>query len=135
MENGHTQITLLGQALEVTLPGFAVREELQSAATEACSNPSLLRVCAAAICLATPLGKQYRLDYLRAKCNPLAYGGAAYDAMRERGATAADIAEAATPILRLVRDSLYPRADEVAEAEDFTGAAAEAGTEKPSPSA
>lgn len=134
MPNGTTTIRLLDQDWPVNLPDFAARDEMLEAAREAsdAQSPSVLRVCAALVALCSPVGRELRVDYVKARCNPLVYGGAAYSRLLERGATSEQIVAAAGVILPLLRTSRFPTVPEVAETVDFSPAAEDGPIERPS---
>lgn len=131
--NGRTVVQILGER-EVRLPGFAVRHELLAAAEEVFDSqaPATLRLAAAMVCLCTDLGAEHRLDYLRAKCDPLAYGGAAVEVLYKAGVTQVEILTAAQPILRLLHGGGFPTIQEVEKTQGFSDAAKGGQTEKPS---
>jgi hypothetical protein len=115
-------ITLLGREHAVTLPPqFAVVEELVVAYGEAGDNNSRrLRVCGAILGICTPLGREMKADYVKARFDVLAYGGAVYGACREKGATAAQVIEQAHLILAELVAKAFPREAEVAERAGFS---------------
>lgn len=126
-ENGHQSITLLGRDWPITLPDFAARDELAAAWSESASTGQarILRVCAAVLGLLTPLGREAKADYLRARCDPYAYGGAVYSWLRAQGVTPGDIAAATTGPMSILAESLFPRESEVSASASFFDAAAE----------
>jgi hypothetical protein len=119
-------VTLLGQEYAVTIPPqFAVVEELVVAYGEAGDRAShRLRVCGAILGICTPLGREFKADYVKARFDVLAYGGAIYGALRERGATSAQVAEQAHTILGALVAKAFPREQEVVERAGFSAPAA-----------
>jgi hypothetical protein len=106
----------------VRLPDFADREDLARAfiESEKGGHRSIMRVYSAYLGLCTPLGKAARADFIKHRCDVLAYGGAVYGYLRGEGVTAAQIASEALPLVGHVFEHLAPREQEVAAQEDFT---------------
>lgn len=121
-------VTILGPQEVRIPPQFAVREELILAYNDAGSFSARQRVNSAVIGLCTPLGKAAKVDYVRARFDVLAYGGAMYGYLREQGASMADVATAAKPILEYLDKLLFPSEAEVVAEANFmppTGARTE----------
>lgn len=120
-------VTILGRQHVVTLPNFAARESLVMAWGEygPTGDPRGFRIYAAALGLATGLGRLARADFARAKYDLLTYGGEVYSWLREQGATTLQIVEAAQPLLAEMASALFPREEEVVDAAGFTDAAPE----------
>jgi hypothetical protein len=99
-------------------PGYAIKDELSAAAHNATNeNGPMLRVLAATVGLCTRLGTESKLDYVKAGCNPLRYGGAFLEWFRSQpGADTSALIEAGAAILRAIREDLFPREAEVTEA-------------------
>lgn len=124
MQNGHTTIQLLGEQHAVQLPDFATREELVLAFAEHAGTMRRLRVYAAMVGLCTPIGKVLRLDYAKAKCDPLVYGGAVYNWLREeKKMEIGEVVRVGTELLDLLHARQYPREAEVAATTDFSSPA------------
>ena len=106
----------------VTLPDFADREHRARGflESEKSAHRSIMRIYSAYLGLCTPLGKAARADFLKHRCDVLAYGGAVYSYLRGKGVTAGEIAEAAMPLVGLIYEHLAPREQEVAAQTDFT---------------
>jgi hypothetical protein len=116
-------VTLAGTAHAVRLPSFADREDIVRAFREAESIRKSRPVFAGTLALCVPeLPQPKTLD----ECDGdmIAFGAPIYEALRASGAKAAEIAEGATACFRHVVRSLYPREEEVAATEDFSGAGA-----------
>jgi hypothetical protein len=122
---GKDEIKLLGKVYPVKVPPqFAVREELVFAYGDAEGNVSRkLRVASAALGLCTPLGAEAGCDYVKARFDVLAYGGAVYSWLRQRGAAPVDILTQATPLIEWTALQVFPREDEVKAQADFTSPA------------
>lgn len=122
---GKDAINLLGKSYPVRVPPqFAVREELVFAFGDAVGNVSRqLRAASAVLGLCTPIGGEAQADYVKARFDALAYGGAVYGWLRQHGAQPADILAAAAPIVDWIAGQVFPREDEVKQAADFTGPA------------
>jgi len=124
--NGHLTITLAGKTYRVHVPAsFADREDVVASFAAAGKSVSKSRrAFAAAVALCVPeaaaMVRPHTLD--GSDGDVMAFGRLAYDALRGRGIEPGDIATAATVCFTAVCGSLYPRAPEVAAAEDFTGA-------------
>lgn len=99
-------------------PGYTVKDELSAAACHASNeNGPTLRVLAACVGLCTRLGAESKLDYVKAGCNPLRYGGAFLEWFRQQpGADLSALIDAGVAILTHIREDLFPREAEVAEA-------------------
>ena len=121
-----TTITLLGKERAIRLPPqFAVKEELVVAYGESEGNTGRrMRVLGAIVGMCTDLGPELKADYVKARFDVLAYGGAVYGSLRERGVSAGDVAGAAYAILPLLSATVFPREQEVAERAGFTAPAA-----------
>ena len=119
-------VTIIGREWPIKLPPqFAVAEELVMAYAEAGeSSGQRLRACAAVIGICTGLGVEAKADYVKAGFRPLAYGGAVYGYLREKGAKPVDVIHAALPLLALLSERVFPRESEVAEQASFSGPAA-----------
>jgi hypothetical protein len=111
-------VSILGKDYPVKLPPqFAVKEELIVAYGESEGNTSQRqRVCAAVLGICTDLGRQAGADYVKARFNVLAYGGAVYGWLREQGAEMEDVPTAAAPLVRELFARVFPRKPEVEEA-------------------
>lgn len=136
MDNAEpARVTLLGEQHAVVLPDFATREEIAVAYVDAQKAPPnvQLRALSAAIGLCTRIGRRAGADYAAHNFRVLAYGGEVYSHLRTAGATPAQIAEAATAIMRLVTDGLWPRRAEVQAELGNSGGGAGPGTAPPSP--
>lgn len=122
---GKDAINILGKEYAVKVPPqFAVREELVFAYGDAVGNVSRqLRVASAVLGLCTPLGAEAGCDYAKARFDVLAYGGAVYSWLRQRGAAPVDILAQATPIVEWIALQVFPREDEVKAQADFTSPA------------
>ena len=130
-----TVVKLLGRDLIVKLPPqFAVKEELVFAYGDHVDHTSRrLRVCGAILGMCTSLGEESGFDYVKAKYDALAYGGAVYGRLRELGATPAQVATAGAVVYRLLSDNVFPREEEVAaRARDFPAPATDESTATPS---
>jgi hypothetical protein len=106
----------------VTMPDFAIREELVGA-WGACAEDDFMRarrVYAAAVGLCTVVGKRGKLDYARHRHDVLSYGGAAYSFLREQGESLEDICRAGAQIVAHIAERLAPRASEVADRSGFS---------------
>lgn len=101
-------------------PGFTVKDELVEALRAAAGeNAGMFRVLAAAVGLCTRLGTESRIDYVKAGCNPLRYGGAFLEWYRAQDASTQaqlDLIEAGKAIFAHIDGGLFPREDEVAGA-------------------
>lgn len=108
----------------VTLPSFADREDLIAAYMEARTRKgiALARVFAAAIGLATRVGRESGTTFDAHNCNVYAFGGHVYGWLREKGVTTKDIVEQGSRIMDAVYEAAAPRAKEVADAERFSEA-------------
>lgn len=115
-------ITILGREYKVKLPPqFAVVEELVLAHGEAHGNDSrTLRVFGAILGISTDLGREAKADYVKARFDVLAYGGAVYSYLREKGATPAQVYSAGISLLPTLQARAFPRAAEVTERAVFT---------------
>lgn len=110
----------------VTLPEFAVREELV-AAWGACPEDDFMRlrrIAAAAVGLCTQVGKRAKLDYAKHRCDPVVYGGAAWSFLHEQGESLTDVVKAGAEIVSAIALQLAPRASEVADRSGFSEAPA-----------
>lgn len=109
------RIELLGDKHAVILPDFAAREELAVAWGQARDRGgiALLRVLSAALGLCTRLGRQAGADYAKHRFDVLAYGGEVYGWLRSKGATPAEVRDAAMPVLVQVVRATFPTDDEV----------------------
>lgn len=110
--------SILGRSYAVTLPDYAAREELVSAYGEASKRggSALMRVYAALLGLSTRIGRESGADYAAARFDVLAYGGAVYGYLREKGAAPKDVAAAAMPVLVAIVEATFPKQTEVDEA-------------------
>lgn len=100
------------------LDAFAAAEDWIQAAADPASPP--LRIAAAAVGLcAKGLAKT---SLAACKYNMLAFGGAVYSELRQRGASAQEIADAASPCYAILRDLVVPTEAEVKAKEDFSAA-------------
>jgi hypothetical protein len=115
-------IEILGKPHTVKLPKqFAVKEELVVAYVESAGSTSARqRVCAAVIGICTDIGAEARADYVKARFDVLAYGGAVYGYLREKGVEMEDVPKAAAPILRELEAAAFPRKEELAERKVFS---------------
>lgn len=118
--NGHTTITLADKTYTVRIPtSFADREDIVSAWAAAKDSRKSRRVFGATIALCTP-----DIAALVKGASPdddlVAYGKAAYDALRGLGVAVPEITGAAREVYALVVQSLFPRKDEVEKTEDFS---------------
>jgi hypothetical protein len=121
-------VNLLGKEWPIALPPqFAVREELVIAYVESEGNTSRrLRVCAAIVGICTSIGREAKADYVKARFDVLAYGGAVYGWLRESGAKPSDVAGQAATIYATLADIVFPREGEVKERAGFSEPAADA---------
>lgn len=122
---GKDEISLLGKSYPIKVPPqFAVREELVFAYGDAAGTVSKqLRAASAVLGLCSPLGVEAGADYVKARFDVLAYGGAVYGWLRQRGAKPVDILTEAAPIADWIASQVFPREDEVKQQADFTGPA------------
>lgn len=120
-----TTITLMGRDWPVTLPDYAIREELVLCWGEHAEKGGmgLLRAYAALLGMCTPIGRVSGANYAVAKCVPLVYGGPVYGYLMEHGATKKAIVEAALPLATSLAEVLFPREADVAAQVDFTSPA------------
>lgn len=110
------QIAILGREFEVKKPPqFVVKEELVVAYGDALDRKGhRLRVAAAVLGICSPeLQREARADYRAASFDPLAYGGAVYSFLRQRGATAREVIEQAEALVVELTDEIFPRQSEV----------------------
>jgi hypothetical protein len=124
------KITLGRTSWPVTLPEFAIREELV-VAWGACPDDDFMRlrrVAAAAVCLSTQIGKRARLDYGKHRCDVVVYGGAAWGFLHEQGETLQEVVTAGAQIVSAIALELAPRASEVADRSGFSEAPADGST-------
>lgn len=125
-------ITLAGQPHPIKLPRILEREELVAAYLDKDGGPyAQLRVCAAAVGLATRAAPKVP-TYTACKCSPLEFGGNAYVALMEAGATPQEIVDGGLEILQQCGLRRLPREEEVKAAEDFSGAGEGPRTSSPS---
>ncbi len=122
---GKDAVNILGREWPVKLPPqFAVCEELVSAYGESVSDTGLLmRACGAILGISTGIGKEAGADYVKAGFKPLAYGGAVYGWLREKGATPQEVVDQAIPIYKQLAGKVFPRESEVAALSGFTAPA------------
>ena len=118
-------ITLGGTSYEARVPtSFADREDVARAFRDAGDNVRRSKhAFAAAVAACVPeLAPAKSLD----DCDgdALAYGTPAYEALRAKGATSAEIAAAGRACFALIVEGLYPRAPDVEAAETFSQAGA-----------
>ena len=109
-------VALLGKDYDVKLPPqFAVKEDLVVAWGESEGNTSRRqRVCGAILGVCCPdLGREAGADYVKARFDPLAYGGAVYGYLRQKGASMGDVTTAAIPIVNRLYEQVFPRKEEV----------------------
>ena len=120
------KIHLLGKDHAITLPDFTAREELLVAYHEGNTRKgiTLLRAYSAILGLCTRLGRSCGADYGKHRFDALAYGGEVYGWLRQQGATQADIAAQAIPVLTLLVEKSFPTVAEVETAKgNFEGRA------------
>lgn len=120
--------TILGKPHAVVMPDFAVREELVSAYGDAArrGGSAVMRAYGAILGLCCPsLGRASGADYAAARFDALAYGGKVYGYLREHGASPADVAAAAVPLVVQVVEATFPRQEEVDAAMGKSPAGAE----------
>ena len=120
MDNGAHTVQLKGADHSIVLPGFSEREDIATIYTsEAGQSRRQQRVLYAALGLCIPeLGGG--LDaYEASELDPVKYGGRFYSSLMADGHTREELLTAAGECGRLVCDSLFPRENEVAEAETF----------------
>lgn len=112
-------VTLLGRKHAVTMPDFAAREDVivRYGATSKKGGVPLLRCYAAALGLCTRLGRESGADFAACSYDILGYGGQVYSYLREQGCSAAQIAEAALPVVAAIGQATYPRQKDLDEAE------------------
>lgn len=109
----------------VTLPDFAIREELVVAWTDAGEDfMALRRVCAAAVGLCTRVGRLSKADFARHNCNVRSYGGAVYNYLHDQGESLETVMRAGYAILAHIAEQMAPRKEEVDDRVDFTDPAA-----------
>lgn len=97
--------------------GFASAEEWISAAHTAPPSAGM-RVASSALALCCP--GVTRETLAAHGYDILAFGGAVYGGLRKAGATAEEIAEAATPCYAILRDLVSPTEQEVKDKADFS---------------
>lgn len=116
-------IHMLGRDHAITLPGFAEREDVAVAYSDAYPRGGvrLMRAYSAAIGLCTRVGRESGHTLGDHKYDVLAYGGAVYGYLRGQGVPAKEIVEQGLPCVSAICDALAPRESEVREKEDFTG--------------
>ena len=119
---GKDAVNIVGREWPVKLPPqFTVAEELVRSYGESVDdNGQFLRACGAILGIATKIGNEAGADYVKAGFRPLAYGGAVYGWLREKGATPKEIAELAAPLYARMRDRCFPRESEVSAQAGFT---------------
>lgn len=124
--NGHLTVSVLGTSYKVHIPrSFADREDVVGGFRDAGKSVSKSRkIFGATVGICVPeianLVKPNTLDSMDGDI--FGFGKLVYDALRERGAEPKEISDAAMVLFKNVVESLYPRADEVAKAEDFSEA-------------
>lgn len=120
-------VNLLGREYKVKLPPqFAVVEELVLAWGETEGNHSQrLRVCGAIVGICTDLGREARADYVKARFDVLAYGGAVYGYLREKGVPPAEVASAGVSLIGALAERAFPREAEVVARAGFSEPAAD----------
>ena len=126
--NGATTVTLSGATYRVRVPiSFADREDLVTGWATAKDSPATRRIFGATLALCVPELAAMVRPHTLASCDDHLprYGKRAYDVLRGKGISIADISAAAHLCYRAVLLDLYPRADEVEKAEDFSGAGAQ----------
>jgi hypothetical protein len=116
-----SKVHILGKSYTPQPPsggsGFTSAEEWISAAHT--SPPAAaMRVAAAALALCCPGVSRETLS--GHSYDVLAFGGAVYGVLRKAGATAEEIAEAATPCYAILRDLVSPTEQEVVEKANFS---------------
>jgi hypothetical protein len=118
-------IAFLGREYKVKKPPqFAVREELVIAYGEAEGNTSRnLRVCAAVLGICSEIGLEAKADYVKARFDVLAYGGAVYGYLRQSGAQPAEVIAEATQLIMELTNEVFPREGEVAARAGFSSPA------------
>ena len=119
------KIAMLGEEHTVTWPDWATREELALAygTYGAGELGQRLRICAAAIVLCSRVGRRLNLrPYAESGCNPLLYGGVAWQRLREEQETNDNIMRIGMNILDELVAVVWPREVEVKAAQDFTRA-------------
>lgn len=130
MDNGTPSITLLGKTYAIVLPGFAEREDVAISYQAELKRPRRqTRALVGALGLCVPefglggleLYEDLDLDLVK-------YGGRVYSAMMAQGHKRDEVTTAAVECFNAVCGSLFPRADEVDKAENFTDQGGEART-------
>lgn len=119
--NAPATITILGREWPVKIPPqFAVREELVAALGEASDHGGrTMRAYGAIVGVCTTVGREAGADYVKARFDAFAYGGAVYGWLREQGATPQDVTTAGAAIFPALTAGLFPREPEVKERADF----------------
>jgi len=116
-----TTILLFGRDYPVSPPSgpsaFCAAEEwMLHAHTEALG----FRVVGAALGLTTSLGKEAGCSMERSDYKILEYGAAVWGALRQRGATVAELSATAAACFPAVASLVTPKETEVRQAQDFT---------------
>lgn len=108
-------VHILGRDFKVKKPPqFAVKEELVVAYGDALDKSGhRLRVAGAVLGICTDIGREAKADYVAARFDPLAYGGAVYGWLRQQGADRVDILREAEALLVELTDEIFPRKTEV----------------------
>lgn len=128
-------VEILGARWPLIRPCFATIEEVGQAALRACQEVAQVggqgrfyRTYAAVLGVTTQLGDKAGANWERAQCNPLVFGGQVYSYLREKGATADQIATAAQPVVVWLLAEAFPREAAIKAQENFTGAGGGAST-------
>ena len=125
--NDEPTVTLGDKTYRVRIPrSFVDREDIITGWGAAKDSASTRRIFGATLALCVfELAAMARPHTLESCDDRLArYGKHAYDAIRGRGVTPAEISAAATVCYKAILLDLYPRENEVAAAEDFSKAEA-----------
>lgn len=119
------KITMLGEEHTITWPDWATREELALAygSYGAGELGQRLRIAAAAIALCSRVSRRLNLrPYAESGCNPLLYGGLAWQRLREAQIANEEIMCVGMNILEALVEVVWPREAEVKAAQDFSKA-------------
>lgn len=118
--NGAATVTIGGTTYRMRVPrSFADREDLV-AGWRTKSAARSRGIFAATLALCVPQIAALVKDPIPEDGEFLVYGRRVYDALRGKGIEASAIVDAATACYSACIDSLYPRAEAVEKAEDFT---------------
>lgn len=116
MPTPRQSVTVKGRDFDVALPAMDLREELAFAYIEKDKRGGvpMARVYAAMVALCCPeVAFSCKFDLRGARADLADFGGTVYVALRERGWTVGNLAEAGRQLFVILGENLFPREPEV----------------------